>query len=213
MCFSPTFSFAASGILATTAIFITAKAHTPRLKSLALIPSVFALQQAAEGFIWLLPNDHPAVKPLAILFLLGAFGFWPIAVPIFTRLIETHKIRKKILTPFIPIGILIGLYLLTILAITPFTVVKNLGNIDYQIGVPLERWVFGLYGLVTTGALLLSIHLWIRLIGIISAITLIVAGLLYGETFISVWCFLEAAVGIILCFHILHQKRLSLKNL
>lgn len=213
MCFSPTFSFAASGILVVTSVFIGVKAHTPRLKALSLIPAVFAVQQAAEGVIWLLPESHLAVTFLAVIFLLGAFGFWPIAVPLFTYLIETRSERQKLLKPLIFLGFLIGIYLLAILIVNPFVVIKNLGNIDYEINIPFSPWVFDFYGLVTTGALLLSTHPWIRFIGIISAVTLVVAGALYRETFISVWCFLEAVVGIILCFHILHQKRLSLKNI
>lgn len=213
MCFSPTASFIASGILASTGGFIVAKGHSSKMKSLSLIPFVFALQQFAEGWIWILPEAHSGIKPLAIIFLIGAFGFWPIAVPFFTYLIETRKERFQLLKRLSYLGLFIGLYLLTILLITPFTISKRLGNIDYEIDVPLGELIFAWYGAVTVGALLLSTHPWIRGIGILSGLTYLLSNLWYNETFISVWCFFEAGIGILLGIHILHQKKLSLKTL
>ena len=57
MCFSATGSFATAGVLMAIGGVSLSRASSKPLRRLAVIPTFFAAQQAAEGIVWLTIGD------------------------------------------------------------------------------------------------------------------------------------------------------------
>nr|MCH9697573.1 hypothetical protein [Gammaproteobacteria bacterium] len=91
MCFSATASFTASAVL-TAAGVVTLKQVTRKEQlPLAAIPLTFAVQQAVEGWIWLLQTQSTPALLESILshtFPLIAYSFWSIWVAFAVRTLE-----------------------------------------------------------------------------------------------------------------------------
>lgn len=100
MCFSANASFIAGGVLTTLGAVSIYKARTPQLRLFAATPLLFAIQQTAEGIIWLTINEpHYTVwySVAVYTFLFFAMVWWPLWIPLTIRSLETDEFRKKII--------------------------------------------------------------------------------------------------------------------
>jgi hypothetical protein len=85
MCFSATASFATAVVVGTIGIVAIALTAKPRELPLASIPLLLAVQQAAEGTLWLTLPVAPksAVTSLMTnMYLFFALVFWPVFSPL-----------------------------------------------------------------------------------------------------------------------------------
>src|SRR6266545_2494887 len=98
MCFSPEASFAVGGALIPAGVYCVraAWAKSPRLVPVALVPFAFAVQQIAEGFVWLgLQAGDPArTRAGAVVFLFFALAFWPWWFAAANIILEPRPARK-----------------------------------------------------------------------------------------------------------------------
>jgi hypothetical protein len=114
MCFCAGASFAASAGLAVIGIAAQRLVTTPHQRMFATIPLLFAMQQAAEGIVWLTVNN-PEYKMLTLIgvytFLTYAFIVWPFWIPFSVSLMERTRKRKSLLQGISLLGAGISLFL------------------------------------------------------------------------------------------------------
>ncbi len=204
MCFSATASFVAAGV--TGAVGCAAVSRVTRRSELPLaaIPLFFAAQQAAEGLLWVtlpLAPESAVSSALTWLFLLFAKVFWPLYVPLAVLLVETHRMRRRILAVCCAAGAGVALFFL-------WSILSNVhsahilgGHVVYSSTPHLPESVRLAY-LVTTGvAPMLSSHRAVQLLGLIVTAGSLVTYVFYWDAFVSVWCFFAAAGSVVLLVH------------
>lgn len=204
MCFSAQASFIASGALLALGSYAVKKVKNKASMPLALTPIFFALQQAAEGFVWL-GNTHEsmaAITPVATwFFLFFAFFFWPIWIPTATIFLEKKMDRKHLLYVLLGIGITVGFTLAYTALVTGVQPEVSCSHIQYPIALPdiFNFWGPALYCIATIAPFFVSTRRYFWLFGIGLSISVAVTYLFYTAFFTSVWCFFSAllSMGII----------------
>lgn len=79
----------------------------------AAIPLLFAVQQAAEGFVWLTMDqpDEALLQRLAVNIFLGfALLVWPLWLPLSLRRIEHRPARRQTLLGLCCAGVMVSIY-------------------------------------------------------------------------------------------------------
>jgi hypothetical protein len=108
MCFSPEASFAGSIIIGSIGIATVRKVHKPSQLVFACIPLFFAVQQLAEGFLWIALPDagHYYLQKISTYIFLGmADVIWPMMIPLSVLLMEENPKKKKIIQVFLVSGL------------------------------------------------------------------------------------------------------------
>lgn len=113
MCFSAEASFIASGALAA-ASGASLKVAPKDQRLIALVPLLFASQQAIEGVQWLHLHSGTSSPMLSYAYLLFAFVLWPVYVP--AALFKVDAARRKFLRWFVLTGAIVSSLYLTLLA-------------------------------------------------------------------------------------------------
>jgi hypothetical protein len=106
----------------------------PRRLAGRALPALFAAHQFLEGFVWLALQDRvPQLvgDASAHAYILYAQGVLPILVPLAILLLEPSPRRRKVIAPFLAVGVATGTYLFWIDAAHPITyrIVNN--SINY----------------------------------------------------------------------------------
>lgn len=204
MCFSATGSFAVAGlIVATGAATITRNVHRP-LRLFAAIPMLFALQQAAEGTVWLTLDGTPT-GPLHVLavdtFLGVALAVWPIWLPLSLRMAERAPGRRRLLTALLGLGVLVSLWALHVLSQWQPTATVEGHSIRYHFAGTSDMRVKALlllaYALPTVGPLFVSSVRLTRVIGAALLVSMAVTIVIQQDVFTSVWCFFAAMISVL----------------
>lgn len=198
MCFSATASFTAAAGLIGVGAYTMAQVRRPQEVSYALIPTLFGVQQAIEGGLWL---TLPAKSPHLIEILTHAYAFfshvfWPIFVPLAVLLLEPQRRRRRILAGLAVAGAIAGLYLLYFWGADPTIAKVERGHILYISPHFFIGPILALYVLGTCVSSLVSSHASVRWFGAAAAVSLAVAGAFYTLWFISVWCFFAAVLSV-----------------
>jgi hypothetical protein len=115
MCFSATANFVGSGTLgAIVVVTLTKVKHRCELLFAAL-PTLFAVHQFIEGFVWL---GLDGILPLAVAhnmgaaFMLFALGLLPFLLPLSVLLFEPNVKSRKRMLPFVALGGVTALYMI-----------------------------------------------------------------------------------------------------
>jgi uncharacterized membrane protein len=203
MCFSATASFIAAGLTAAVGLYTVSRSSGMRELPLASMPLFFALQQLAEGGLWLtLPiSPEAAVSSwLSHLFLVVALIFWPVFAPVAAFAVEPDVLRRRLIGLCLAIGGAVSAYFLWALLTQPHDALIADGHISYRIGeTPIT--VDGAYMVATTLGLLVSSHRPVAALGLIVLAGSIVSYAVYLETFVSVWCFFAAVASVVVAGH------------
>jgi hypothetical protein len=199
MCFSAGASFAASGVLAVVGIASVKNAKSNEQIPFAAIPFLFAVQQFAEGALWigLTDGNSPSQVPIYI-FLILAQVVWPAWVPWSVLLLEQNVPRAKIIKAILAIGIAISLYLLYCLLVYKANAEIYAGHIKYDLNFPLAMVKASniLYFIPTVIPLFISGLKKIVLLGIVTLLSFIVTKLYFEAHLISIWCHFAAIISI-----------------
>lgn len=203
MCFSATASFTAGTALVAVGAVTVRRSQGVRELPLALIPLLFGVQQLSEGVLWLtLGNDMPTLQSRATnVFSFFSHVFWPVFVPLAFLLVETNRWRRRVLTGFLSVGTMVGLYLLVFLFREPITASMQGRRISYDsphfyIGVVLV-----LYLLATCASGMFSSYRCVNVFGILAFSLAIAAYEISARTFVSVWCFFAAVLSLLILIH------------
>src|SRR5271157_4095380 len=115
MCFSATVNFVGSGVLGAVGVVTLTKVKHKRELLFASLPTLFAIHQFIEGFVWLGLDGFlsPAVtRDMGAAFVLYAQGLLPLLLPLSVFLFEPTAKARRTMLPFLIIGTLTTLYML-----------------------------------------------------------------------------------------------------
>lgn len=203
MCFSATASFTAGTALVAVGVVTGHRSQGLRELPLALVPLVFGVQQLSEGVLWLtLSRDLPTLQTWTTnVFSFFSHAFWPVFVPLAVLLVETNRTRRRVLTGFLALGTLVGLYLLVFLFLDPITASVQGRRISYDAPHFYIGAVLVLYLLATCVSGLFSSYRCINVFGVMAFSLAIAAYVISARTFVSVWCFFAAVLSLLVLIH------------
>lgn len=215
MCFSTAASFASGAILTVIGLVSIKKVTHKRQILFASIPFIFAIQQFAEGFVWLsLLNDVSYFwRQLATYsFLFFALIIWPVWVPLSMLMMEKETKRKIALRVFFGLGLLFSLLSIIDLLIHKTEAQLTAYHIHYEIFMPQNlKIIIGiLYLIPTIISNFVSSIKGAVLMGIFVLISYLISRLYYNDYVISVWCFFSALISVKIYFILIADNKAQL---
>jgi hypothetical protein len=212
MCFSATASFVTAGVTGAIGIVSIGRARELRELPLAAAPLIFALQQSAEGFLWLTLSHSPVGPPvsgLTFLFLMFAEVLWPVYAPLAVLLIETNETRRQLMRLCLAVGVSLSLYLFWSIVSQPQSAAVLRDHIVYVSEFRHSDLIGLCYLTATALPLVLSSRRTVVVLGAIVLVGSITAYSFYWEAFVSVWCFFAAAASGVILAHFEWSRRLA----
>jgi len=201
MCFSTTASFGAGAVLSIIGVASIKKIQHPSQILFASIPLLFAVQQIAEGVLWVtLPNPVYASLSQVMTYVFLAFAqfFWPLWVPIAILMLEKESKRKRIQKVLVGMGMIVALYFAYCLLFYPVHA-KIVGyHVTYKVEYPnlLGRYG-GIFYLIATVVPPFFSHIkrmW--MFGVSMFISYLITAIFYDHYVVSVWCFFASIISI-----------------
>ena len=128
MCFSATANFVGSGVLGAVGVVTLTHVKHRREFLFAALPTLFAIHQFIEGFVWLGLDGilSPAVAhDMGAAFMLYAQGLLPFLLPLSVLLFEPDKKSRRRMLPFLMLGGATTLYILWALTAYPLQSVRQ----------------------------------------------------------------------------------------
>ncbi len=205
MCFSPQADLV--GGLAITAIGVDVVRHVQRRRDkmlLAALPLVLGAHQLDEAFVWWGQQGHVSagVGRVALwIYLLIAFVFLPIFVPIAVCVLEPSKRRRLMMAPFIVIGVAVAAWLFAAMVRGPLGVTIHPYHLAYTIKPGHGLLVITLYVAACCGTLLFSSYRHVVLFGAVNLLAVAVIAKLTVDGFASVWCGWAAVTSGVIALH------------
>jgi len=201
VCFSAAANFAGSGILGTIGIITLTKVKHRRELLFAALPTLFAVHQFIEGFVWLGLNGtlSPAVAhDMGAAFMLYAQGILPLLLPLSVLLFEpTVKSRRRML-PFLVIGGSTTLYTLWALTAYSLQVFVEGNSIVYINPATNNTAVAVVYVIATCGSLFFSKVRDMIIFGAANIVILLAVIAVKRYAFTSLWCAYAAVASVII---------------
>jgi len=201
MCFSAAANFVGSGVLGTIGVLTLTRVKHRRELLFATLPTLFAIHQFIEGFVWLGLDGvmSPAVThDMGAAFMLYAQGLLPFLLPLSVLLFEpTIKSRKRML-PFLIIGGATTLYILWALTAFPTDVFIKGHSIVYINPATNNEAVAVVYVIATCGSLFFSKVPDMILFGAANLVILLTVMAVKRYAFTSLWCAYAAVASVII---------------
>jgi len=201
VCFSAAANFVGSGVLGTLGVLTLTKVKHRRELLFASLPTLFAVHQFTEGFVWLGLDGvlAPAVThDMAAAFVLYAQGLLPFLLPLSVLLFEPDARSRRRMLPFLAIGTGTALYILWALAAYPLQVFIRQNSIVYINQATNNTVVAVLYVIATCGSLFFSKIRAMVIFGAANLAILLVVMVIKRYAFTSVWCAYAAVASIII---------------
>jgi hypothetical protein len=201
VCFSAAANFVGSGALATIGVATLTRVKHRRELLFALLPTLFAVHQFIEGFVWLGLDGilSPAVThDMAAAFMLYAQGLLPCLLPLSVLLFEPDSKSRKRMLPFLALGGGTTLYILWALAAYPLQVYVRDKSIVYINPATNNTAVAVLYVIATCGSLFFSKVRAMVIFGAANLAILLVVMAVKRYAFTSLWCAYAAVASVII---------------
>lgn len=201
MCFSASASFTAAAIVGAAGVATLAKVKSRRQLILGIFPLLFALQQFAEGLIWLyMDSNKHAVEVGKYTYVTIAYALWPLFTPLGFAVLEKERYRKIALWIVCGIGACVFLCELYLLLTTSIAMQVKGSSLVYPYSLPLSMNAYlfgmGLYIISTLAPPFISSLKKARLFGVFLVLGLIVTVLFYSYVQASVFCFVSAFMSL-----------------
>ena len=201
MCFSATANFVGSGVLAAVGVVTLTKVKHRRELLFASLPTLFAIHQFIEGFVWLGLDGilSPTITHnMGAAFMLYAQGLLPFILPLSVLLFESDAKSRQRMQPFLVLGSLTALYILWALTAYPTQVFVKGNSIVYINQATNNEAVAVLYIIVTCGSLLFSKVKDMVVFGVVNLAILLVVMAFKRYAFTSLWCAYAAVASVII---------------
>jgi len=206
MCFSATASFSVATALTGVGVLSLALTKNKSYRALALVPLLFAIQQSAEGIVWLTLNKTSYLSLhylAAYIFVIFAFVVWPLWLPLSLGLIEPAKIRRAIICLCGGVGIFIATSVIYAIVYYPMTITIVKGNLQYHsdfIGVFTGPGYVILYAIATILPFFTVKVRWATIFGLLAALSLLLSYHFKYTTLLSFWCYFVAILSIMVLY-------------
>jgi hypothetical protein len=190
-----------SAVLGGVGVVTFTKVKHRRELLFAALPTLFAIHQFIEGFVWLGLDGilSPAVThDMAAAFMLYAQGLLPFLLPLSVLLFEPDVKSRRRMLPFLALGAATTLYILWALTAFPTQVYIRGNSIVYINQATNNIAVAVLYVIATCGSLFFS---KIRMMVIFGAANLLILLLVMEYkryAFTSLWCAYAAVASVII---------------
>jgi hypothetical protein len=201
VCFSATANFVGSAALGAIGVVTLTKVKHRRELLFAALPTLFAVHQFIEGFVWLGLDGilSPAVThDMGAAFMLYAQGLLPFLLPLSVLLFEHDAKSRRRMLPFLVIGGATTLYILWALTAYPLQLYVRENTIVYINQATNNTAVAVLYVIATCGSLFFS---KIRMMVVFGAanLTILLAVMEFKRyAFTSLWCAYAAIASVII---------------
>jgi len=201
LCFSATANFVGSGVLGAVGVVTLTKVKHRRELLFASLPTLFAIHQFIEGFVWLGLDgsfSSTVTHNMGAAFMLYAQGLLPFLLPLSVYLFEpTAKARQPML-PFLVLGGATTLYILWALTAYPLQVSVRQNSIVYFNQGTNNTAVAVLYVIATCGTLFFSKVRMMVIFGATNLAILLIVMAFKRYAFTSLWCAYAAVASVII---------------
>jgi len=201
VCFSATANFVGSGVLAAAGVVTLTRVKHRRELLFAALPTLFAIHQFIEGFVWLGLDGilSPAVThDMGAAFMLYAQGLLPLLLPLSVFQFEADRKSRQRMLPFVVLGGATTLYILWALTAFPTEVYVRGNSIVYINQATNNLAVAVFYVIATCGSLFFSKIRMMVLFGAANLVILLVVMEVRRYAFTSLWCAYAAVVSVII---------------
>ena len=201
VCFSATANFVGSGVLGAVGVVTLTKVRHKRELLFASLPTLFAVHQFMEGFVWLGLDGilSPAVTHnMGAAFVLYAQGLLPFVMPLSILLFEPDVKSRRRMAPFLAIGTITALYMLWALVAYPLRIYVEGNSIVYVNDGTNYTTLAVLYVIATCGSLFFSRVKAMVNFGVANLTILLVVMAVKRYAFTSLWCAYAAAASVII---------------
>lgn len=201
MCFSATANFVGSGVLGTIGVLTLTKVKHRRELLFAALPTLFAIHQFMEGFVWLGLDGilSPAVaRDMGAAFMLYAQGLLPFLLPLSVFLFEADRKSRQRMLPFLVLGLGTTLYILWALTAFPLQLYIRQNTIVYINQATNNMTVAVLYVIATCGSLFFSKNKMMVVFGAANLAILLAVMAFKRYAFTSLWCAYAAIASVII---------------
>jgi hypothetical protein len=204
MCFSATANFVGSGVLGAVGVVTLTRVKHKRELLFATLPTLFAVHQFIEGFVWLGLDGilSPAVAhDMGAAFMLYAQGLLPFLLPLSVFLFEPDRRSRARMLPFLVLGGATTLYILWALTAFPLQLYVRSNSIVYINQATNNTAVAALYVIATCGSLFFSKIRMMVIFGAANLAILLAVMEFKRYAFTSLWCaYAAVASAIILAY-------------
>jgi uncharacterized protein DUF6629 len=201
MCFSAVANFVGSGALGALGIVTLTKVRHRRELMFASLPTLFAVHQFIEGFVWL--GLDGVLSPtmthnMGAAFVLYAQGLLPFVLPLSVLLFEPDGPSRKRMIPFLAVGTGTTLYMLWALVAYPLQIYIRENSIVYINPATNNTALAVLYVIATCGSLFFSKIRDMVIFGATNLVLLLVVMAVKRYAFTSLWCAYAAVASVII---------------
>ena len=213
MCFSATGSFAVAAGLAGIGAVALRRTKPPSHRLFAVIPLLFAIQQIAEGMVWLtMPSQESRLHHAAVdAFLIFAVVVWPTWVPLCLVPIEREPRRKRALRLLLALGACVSLYAGWLLFQGQPVAKIESHSLAYDYSKSGNGLVLALYLPVYVTASVLPFFISsmekAKLMGVVLVGALVATFIIKRATLTSTWCFFAAILSGIIVLSLAAEQR------
>src|SRR5579863_3293077 len=201
MCFSATANFVGSGVLGAVGVATLTKVKHRRELLFASLPTLFAIHQFIEGFVWLGLDGMMSPKithNMGAAFMLYAQGLLPFLLPLSVLLFEPNGKSRQRMVPFLVLGSLTTLFILWALTAYPTEISVKGNSIVYINQATNNITVAVFYVIATCGSLLFSKVKDMVIFGLANLAILLAVMAYKRYAFTSLWCAYAAVVSVII---------------
>ena len=204
VCFSATANFVGSGVLGAVGVVTLTKVKHRRELLFASLPTLFAVHQFIEGFVWLGLDgvlSSEVTHNMGAAFVLYAQGLLPFLLPLSVLLFEPDAKSRRRMRPFLVVGGLTTLYMLWALIAYPLQISVKGNSIVYINQATNNTFVAILYVIATCGSLLFSKVKDMVIFGVANLAILLLVMAVKRYAFTSLWCAYAAVASVIILFY------------
>ena len=201
VCFSATANFVGSGFLGAAGVITLTKVKHRRELLFAALPTLFAVHQFIEGFVWLGLDGvlSPAVAhDMGAAFMLYAQGLLPFLLPLSVLLFEPNAKSRRRMLPFLVLGGVTTVYILWALTAFPLELYVRGNSIVYVNQATNNTAVGLLYVIATCGSLFFSKIKMMVVFGAANLAILLAVMAVKRYAFTSLWCAYAAIASVII---------------
>ena len=210
MCFSATANFVGSGVLGAVGVVTLTKVKHRRELLFASLPTLFAVHQFIEGFVWLGLDgilSPVAAHDMGAAFMLYAQGLLPFLLPLSVLLFEPNAKSRSRMLPFLVLGGATTLYILWALTAFPLQLYVIGNSIVYINQATNNTAVALLYVIATCGSLFFSKIKMMVIFGAANLAILLVVMEVKRYAFTSLWCAYAAVASLIILAYFWRSHR------